>query len=356
MNITPSRRKLILKRTIAESDLSKAVILYQPPEKFRNFGRNLAKSNHKQETIKTFSHSDASAEPTTNPRIRNYRFYIYSLILTIIAVSVFFCKVPYESCPTDSMEIDLTFVGNELRKFVYGQNVAINIITETLERMCVTVENISVFLLYGGQGTGKTWTTHVVSRSLPKNVRKIYLHLELLSHQEIIDRLGNVQCCRWNFLFIEDSDYVSPMKVELMALALGKLRETVCPNLKIVVMLMSSVGQQELTKVLFQQLQNGLTRQSIELLRLDALKKQLSSPLVTALNKNRLHFTPVPYFPLGKEEVEMCIIQDFKHRRKEMSVSLIHKIMKDIKLFPPKLEFFAVSGCKMVSSKVNMYV
>jgi len=360
LNITPSRRKLVLKRRAIESDVTKAVILYQPPEKIRSFGRNLTTSNNEQKFIKTLNHSNTTREPTKNSRKRHAssRIYvIFFLIVTIIVISVFVCKAPHHSCLPNSLETDFTIVGNELRKFLYGQNVAINIITETLEEMHATVENIAIFLLYGGQGTGKTWTTHLVSRSLSENVKQIHLHLELLSSQEILNQLENLQCCKWNFLFIEDLDYVSSSKVELIAKLLGKInKRTECPNLKVIVMLISNAGQQELTKVLFQQLQSGLTRQSIELSRLNDSEKLLKSPVVSALNNNHVRLIPVPYFPLGREEVEMCIMQDLRQKRKEMSVSLVQEIMKNIQFFPSKLEFFAVSGCKMVSTKVNMYV
>ena len=325
-----------------ESDLCKALVLYQPAGNIRNFARNLASTTDNLDSKKT----------TSTERSKFYTVFFICGILIVTAS--FICRNSQDGCLPDSPQINFTVVAKELNRFLYGQNMAVNILVENLRHVSVTVENIHVFLLYGGTGTGKTWTLHLLSRSLPVNVKQIFLHLESLSDEEISDRIADIKCCEWNFLFIEDTDYADYRKIERMIRVLNEVaRESasVCPDLKIIVMLTSSVGQRALTKILFDQFQNNGSRDSVNLSRLN----EIDSPLITALNENYIHFVSVPYLPLGKEEIKSCILEDCRLKKKVTSATVIGQIMRSVRFFPATQEYFSVTGCKTVSTKVNLY-
>lgn len=375
-----SRRKLLLKNNASvQSDLSKAVILYQPFPGKQVFGRNLVSSTAHFNTRHTSKlKTDASPlkikteftsqikqscqipdcnRPTS---VSNGVSSLLIIALVIVIVILFFSSSKvYDKCEKNSMSVDLNLLENELNTHLYGQSIAVKTILNILEELQVTVQQLAVFVLLGGTGTGKTWTTHLIGNSMPEGVNRVNLHLGQWSNlQDIEEAFRQVdRCCHWNFLFVEDSDYASSQQIEaVLNLVWSYSQNTTCSHRKVVVMLTSNYGQSEFTELLLREREQMGTRLSINQFHIKETAMQLTSPLLNALTSWKVPYTPVPYLPLEKMQLEQCIRHDLLSKKKTASPELMNKIIQHFRFLPHRKEYFVASGCKTVSSHVNLYL
>lgn len=190
------------------------------------------------------------------------------------------------------------------------------------------------------------------------HVEQMNLHLEpWASKEKLVHIFDSIKCCSWNFLFIEGSDYAVDQQIEMLADILNHINSnsSSCHQRKVVVMLTSNYGQKELALQLYEEVQVTGSRTTLSITRFQETLHQITSPLIAALKERKVPFTPVPYLPLGKAEVERCILHDMKLKKKPASQQVLNSIISDIRFVPPRLEYFAASGCKSVSNQVNLH-
>lgn len=158
------RRKLFLKRRVEKSDLSKALIVYQPFDKSR-YGRNLA-------FFSTPSNSEVQNPPQPKEqktKLKESSSSSPNQLNVIICLSLVLCLIYFgydslsslfseKNCQLSSVTINLELLSKQL----YGQPTAIHLIKKELEELEVTIDHLAVFILLGGIGTGKTWTIQLV--------------------------------------------------------------------------------------------------------------------------------------------------------------------------------------------------
>ena len=292
-------------------------------------------------------------------------------VATIFVVLLFLAGIPRypDGCDSASLFINLNRLQTELKHHLYGQPTAIDIILEELEKFQVTVEPLLVYVLLGGSGTGKTWTTQLISRALTSSpdqsatYKEMTLHLEpWASEEEIVRsvRYISTHCCSWNFLFVEDSDFAGPRQIDILLEELNHIRlggnNISCANRKVVVMLTSNYGQRELAQLAFDEIQRSGNTSALHGATLEDAARKIQSPIVDGLAQSDIPFTAVPYLPLGKSQVKQCIIRDLQQKKKPVSSATIDKILQNLRFLPAQLEYFATSGCKPISTQVNLHL
>lgn len=369
--MTSSRRKLALKTQ--PGDLSKALILYQPFPGKLSFGRNLALSTDPVKECKPdIQQLETQCETKTKKQYKQTcdksdpkklspgnRFSLGFVVVAVVIFSLISSIIRDDDIceSSNSMTIDLKLLSSELKTNLFGQELAVTTIANVLEEFQVTVEQLTVLVLLGGSGTGKTWTNHLIGNSLPEHANQATLHLGPWSSSQEIERaFKSLECCRWNFFFIEDSDYADNQQIEtVLDWAVYVNQNISCSHRKIVVILTSNYGQKEFAELLLQERENSGTRWTMNLVNLQEAASKLTSPLINAFAQRRLHFTPVPYLPLEKMQLEQCIRQDLMFKKKSASVDVINKITQHFQFVPPQKKYFVTSGCKTVSTFVNLY-
>jgi len=63
----------------------------------------------------------------------------------------------------------------------------------------------------------------------------------------------------------------------------------------------------------------------------------------------------VPFLPLEREHVKMCIHDNATAKGIKLYDKQINDIADELEYFPPETPLFSTSGCKRVDEKVNMY-
>ena len=371
--LTFSRRKLLLKPSALSSDISKAVVLYQPFQGKPIIGRNLVKKEPILECkpqAKCLNTPSGVTQPVPfNPPCptvnssghKKFSFGNNFLLVTILIAIVIFSfnssKVS-DNCEHNSMSVNLKLLEHELTTHLYGQTAAVKTILNMLAEFQVIVDQVTVFVLLGGSGTGKTWTTHLIGNALvSEDVNRVNLHLGSWSTaQDVEEAFRAVECCRWNFLFIEDSDYASIQQIETLLDAVGTLNQnSSCSRRKVVVFLTSNYGQREFAELLLRERDQSGTRWTLSHELLHEVASKLTSSLIDGFVKRKLPFTPVPYLPIEKMQLERCIHHALLLKKKSASPDIVNKIIEHFQFVPPPQNYFVSSGCKTVSSYVNLY-
>ena len=62
----------------------------------------------------------------------------------------------------------------------------------------------------------------------------------------------------------------------------------------------------------------------------------------------------VPFLPLERTHVKQCIRRDLIKKGFQVKEALVTEIADQMEYFPEQYEFFSVSGCKKVSSRVDV--
>ena len=70
---------------------------------------------------------------------------------------------------------------------------------------------------------------------------------------------------------------------------------------------------------------------------------------------NSADVVTVPFLPLEREHVKMCIRFNAMSKRRRPSEALVDTIADDFEYIPSFAEVYSSSGCKRVDEKVNLY-
>lgn len=382
-----NKKKLLLKQSVTEYDLSRAVIVYSPHQRPLH-ARNLASPLRKSETFASFretipepapeftpgctdDHSDDEPSCDPLPCSRNLEdskttTVSYTYIFMILSIgAVILCTWDFKSMEMLSCdesfklaEPDVSAVHSELKKALFGQPAATVMLVDSLKDLKLTVNQMAILMLMGGTGTGKTWTTQLISRSLPKTVNQLNIHLELWSkNEDVNDTLSKLKPCAWNFVFVEDSDRAERYQIEAFVSILSRFRQdSQSSRQKLVVIINSSTGQEVLAQLLHKELQSGASRLDLAPVTLQQSLQQVSSLLIEVLSDNKLDYVAVPYLPLEKTHLRQCILQDLQLKNKQASEVIVNNVIEHFRFYPKGLEYFSATGCKSVSSHVNLYV
>jgi len=65
----------------------------------------------------------------------------------------------------------------------------------------------------------------------------------------------------------------------------------------------------------------------------------------------------IPFLPLGRADVEECVREDLRLKRKVASRSVVARVVANLRFTPDvdSPQALADSGCKSVSTHVNLY-
>ena len=359
---TVSRRKLILANKNYQSNLAKAVILYQSPDKCRTPGRNLVLNSPNpilKEQNKVLPNVAGTVEEATDRgEVSKGSQIIYCcaiLGILLLTMALLSQTIKIDHLPTKFEVDDLNFLTAKLATSVFGQPLALNALNENLQQLLVTVQDFAVLLLYGPTGTGKTHTINLISRNLPPHVNQMKMHLPLSTTKEIEKFFKGVKCHHWNFLFFEDSDYADTEQIRTLANMLNEIhKNSTCPHMKMLALFTSLYGHKELTELKLAAL-NETDHQIIDQNVVSEAVKNVKSPLMNTLKQSTIPFVMVPYFPVSKQDIELCIKEDLRVKGKSVDSEIIAKVINNMRFFPVHWQYFAVSGCKHVSTQVNLH-
>lgn len=285
------------------------------------------------------------------------------------------CKL-FECCSKEEGWLTQNFTGltADLDQYLYGQHLVKDMVVRALEHHLRNnnPQKALVMSFHGPTGTGKNFVSSLIAKHLYKKglasayvqfwIGKLNFNLEnnLEKYSESIKQVleSKVRSCERSLFIIDEMDHIAPGVVDLLKPYLDfheKINEV--NYRKAVFIFISNTGSSNISSLAFQFKYNGQDR--------EAMKMQDIRPLIengafnergglqhTAVISNSLVDLFVPFLPLEAEHVKQCIKSYLQKKGCPNNEDILKNIAEQLTYVPAKYEYFAKSGCKLISSSV----
>ena len=318
----------------------------------------------------------------TKPGIVGRCFGLLWLIFRCIAITWFLAVCAYGMGLLSSktytnwcesrISLNLTKLHQDLSGRVYGQHIAVNIVYHAISDFASeSTENRHtplVLSFHGWTGSGKNHISTLLAESIPTQSVHRYLIPWHFPHREQSDKYeenipawiqGNLTKCAINLIIFDEMDKANSGVLAGLRETLIKLREAKLNNTKVIFLLLSNSGGYSINRHLLDSLELGIKRSALNASQLirDTINKLLHDPQAEWFQtlydmKVIRHF--VPFLPLEKSHVKRCIETDLKEKGHAVKSEMVDHIADQFQYFPDWLPVFSKTGCKQVTSKVDL--
>lgn len=303
--------------------------------------------------------------------LRNVFYCIlYMFLLAVIIVGGIVVVGQYRNLEEGACRyaqyINVSEVQDNLEREVYGQHVAINVISENLKQFMSNQQLSAPLVLsfHGWTGVGKNHVSDILARSFsPGSVHKIILPLhyphsdESERYSQELNRtiMNKVRPCSKQLFVIDDLDKASWDVVPALRTVLEEVNKKKLSHSSVVFVLLSSTGSTDINLYTLRWLSSGGDRH--------AMSHDILKEVLLAHDSWHSHFYNeglitdlVPFLPLEKQHVQQCVVQDLKDKGKEVKDSLVEEVANDLTYFPRENPLFSTSGCRKVTSVVDIKI
>lgn len=263
--------------------------------------------------------------------------------------------------------INIQDMEDTLRTELYGQHIAIEEILTALRAFAQESEDgrtkpLLVLLLTGWLGSGKTHAARLVASSFPVSANVYSIVGSYLDGAATLPDLQTVlgRSCGYNLLLVDDVDAVE----EATLARLGRMLVSLASEEKsksngTVVILTSSAGGHHINRFMLEVGRESLKR--LDEVRGDQVREFLDReaagggiPLRSFLSAYGIPFHVIPFLPLRREHVRQCVAAELRRSGASLKSTTINSLLDQVQFFSQEFPIFAKTGCKQISSKVNL--
>ncbi|XP_068681706.1 uncharacterized protein [Montipora foliosa] len=297
--------------------------------------------------------------------------------LGALLLSFYLHANPHGFCLESEFSKNISGIGDTLKAELYGQHVAQKIITVALKNhfrknnVCKPL----VFSFHGWTGTGKTFVSNIITEHIFKRkmqspfVHKFIVPLHFPHESEVNtynEQLkgwirGNVSHCRKGALFIFDEmDKIHSGMMDTIKDAILDYRgkSTTAGYQNMVFIFLSNSGGQAINNHVLRHVFEGKIRENLTSSELENIFHGVieNTPDIwfADLLKEDVIDHLVPFLPLERMHVKQCIRRDLIKKGFAVEETMVKNIADQMDYFPKGHNFFSVSGCKKVSSRVDV--
>ncbi|EDO46808.1 predicted protein [Nematostella vectensis] len=272
-----------------------------------------------------------------------------------------------------SLSANLTGLEASFKREFYGQHLATRVLLSSIKGHLKTKGSKPLVLsLHGWTGTGKNFATELIAQHLFKHgihsnfIYKFIIPLHF-PHQSLAALYrsqlqqwitSNVTRCSKGGLFVFDEmDKIPQGIVDVLKPFLDARGNHFC---KMIFVFLSNTGAKLINQHALEHYKLGDEREKIGLVTLEELFHQISESDPNIWYNDLLrsevidHF--VPFLPLERKHVKQCIQRDLRDKGNPAVEGLVDHIADEMTYFPEREKLFSISGCKKVSSKVDVAV
>lgn len=299
--------------------------------------------------------------------------------LFVLLLSIYLHKNPHGFCLDSEFSKNISGIGLALKAEVYGQHIAQKVVTSALKNHFAkhNARKPLVLSFHGWTGVGKNFVTSIITEHFFKHkTHSSFVHKFIVPvhfpHDSEIDKYneqlrswiqGNISQCSKGGLFIFDEmDKIHlGMMSTIKDIILGfRGKEVAAGYQNMVFIFLSNSGGHAVNQHVLKHALDGKLRQSLMLKEMElifqGMIKQTPDAWFADLLKSDVIDHLVPFLPLERTHVKQCIRRDLILKGFHVREALVSEIADQMEYFPDGHGFFSVSGCKKVSSRVDVIV
>ncbi|XP_015766219.1 PREDICTED: uncharacterized protein LOC107345051 [Acropora digitifera] len=309
------------------------------------------------------SKQTAKADKGVSPRKNGKLFLKMGCIFTLgtILMCLYLHVNPHGFCLDSEFVKNISGIGDALKEKLYGQHIAQKIITVALQNHFNknNARKPLVLSFHGWTGTGKNYVSSIITEHIFKHkMHSSFLHKFIVPlhfpHKSEVNTYNEriKQWIRGNILGM-----MGTIKDAILDFR-GKSPSAGYQNM--VFIFLSNSGGQAINEHVLRHIFDGKLRESLTLSELENLfyKMTRDTPDMwfADLVKEDVIDHIVPFLPLERMHIKQCIRKDLRNKGFNFKETIVTDVADQMEYFPPGHEFFSVSGCKKVSSRVDVTV
>ena len=336
----------------------------------RKLNESSIKKNHRQ--LKTVSDNCKTLAPVVSDK-RKTRSCTRIILLLFIVIGCVVVLLNYNTVFKSDCSLyrdfDFSKLHSVIKTDLYGQHIASQIISVELKKYfseyfaSESATRPLVLSLHGWPGVGKNYVTRLIGKSLPAtSVTKFLIALHFVhdtdskkySKQVFQWVTSNVTQCKINIFIFDEMDKALEGVISGLNSAITHLSASDEKSAPVIIFLLSNSKGTEITRKVFtedviKKRENYMAEDFLDIFLEDKsiwYSDMLSNNLITAV---------VPFLPLEKAQVTMCIKRDILTKGYEIDDSLVEDVLKEMSFFVVASgKQYSQSGCKRVSEKVDL--
>ncbi len=284
----------------------------------------------------------------------------------------------YECCNSLWVKPNTTGLTLALQNKLHGQHLVVNTAVKAIKGH-VTNGNPSkalVLSFHGWTGGGKNFVSKIIAENLyTKGLESKYVHLFVATlhfpHQSKLetykDQLrdwikGNVSTCARSMFIFDEMDKMPEGLIDTVKPYIDHYPEINGVDYrKSLFVFLSNTGGTDITRKTLQHWETGRAREELtmkemeEIITLGAFNEKGGLWHSSLIEKN-LVSAFVPFLPLERRHVKLCIRDDLLSKGHTVTEELLSRVADELIYFPPDTKLYSKSGCKRVSQKVDLLI
>ena len=266
---------------------------------------------------------------------------------------------------------NLTNLNDIMQRHFYGQHIAVDIVNGLLQKFLSQKAEIStplVLSFHGWTGVGKNHLSGIIAEEISIKSKSIHKFIAPyhFPHKELNDEyrenlrswiLRNISSCAVNLFILDEIDKAPPGVIKGFELALVELvknKSSLFADSKVIFILISNTHGADINRYVLQQIITGHPRKMLDMNSLSHIFGHGESLWYRSLHRQGFINAFIPFLPLERLHVEMCIRREINQRGLQMSDKTVSTLADQISYFPKHVPIFSKSGCRKVASKVDL--
>jgi len=282
-----------------------------------------------------------------------------------------------ECCGAPWLRPNVTRLEESLAENVFGQHLVTSLVTRSLRAHLRKVEpkKALVMSFHGWTGAGKNFVAKFVVESLFKegmNSKYVHLFISTLHfpHMEMADIYklrvqdwirGNVTKCETSVFIFDEIDKMPEGMIDGIKPFIDHHQSVEGLNFrKSIFIFLSNTGGRDITKETARFWSEGKQREDITYRDLEMLVNkgafnELGGLHRSAVIDSSLIDVYVPFLPLERSHVRMCVEKEVRNRNITMKEEKISEVVDSLTFWPQETQVYSTTGCKRVANKMDLY-
>ncbi|XP_067128883.1 torsin-1A-like [Centruroides vittatus] len=286
-----------------------------------------------------------------------------------------------ECCTDNWIKANFSNLSIALTSSLHGQHLVKQILLPSIRGHLIDNDPKKALVLsfHGGTGVGKNFVTRLIAENLyAQGMESKYVHLFITTRDFKFDNelneykrnlelkiYSSVASCESSLFIFDETDMMPTELINVMKPYVDNYNDIDGINFRRAIFIfLNNIGSEAIENLTHRVWEEDrkridITLKDMEPLIVTDLKTKEATNVKVGLYKssimeNHLIDTFVPFLPLEKEHVKLCIKDDLNSKGHAVDPKVIEEIADELNYFPEGTTKFSKFGCRRISQKVNM--